>query len=363
MSQLTTKVKRPYAKPPSGIKPSYHSGILTSTTGIASLDTLFGGGITMGSLILLEQDSNTAYSKIIERCFLSAGVESCHQIFYHSPNKLENSFKLYYKGDEAQKQSENKKQQDIKNKLETKGDMKIAWQYQNDSASDMMMSGHAVSKTSNTGIFIDLGKEMEVKDAEQRVCVKQVFDQSTVLNELQNFYKNETPSGPCNPRMVHKRVAFRTLISGFKSSFWETDSESQDFKFLADLRKNTPINSFTMVTMPSSLVQKRHRRYFDACISVASLSAKLNPTTVEYEQGSIRKMGYHGLIHVTKCNNSMCLNPAKPPSNEMAFKFKKIGGLQIDTIHLPPEESVETERNEKLQQILKSSNKSISDLF
>ena len=115
--------------------------------------------------------------------------------------------------------------------------------------------------------------------------------------------------------------------------------------------------------MPSSLVKKRHRRYFDACISVASLSAKLNPTTVEYEQGSIRKMGYHGLIHVTKCNNSMCLNPAKPPSNEMAFKFKKIGGLQIDTIHLPPEESVETERNEKLQQILKSSNKSVSDMF
>merc|ERR1711976_310632 len=126
-----SKVKRPYAKPPSGIKPSYHSGILTSSTGIASLDTLLGGGISMGSLVLIEEDSNSAYSKIIERCFLSAGVEFCHQLFYGSANSIENSFKLYHTGDERNQEADPKLTQEKLN-------MKIAHQYQNQSASDMM---------------------------------------------------------------------------------------------------------------------------------------------------------------------------------------------------------------------------------
>merc|ERR1712178_114122 len=280
-------VKRPYAKPPSGIKPSYHSGILTSTTGIPSLDPLLGGGITMGSLVLLEQDSNSAYSKIIERCFLSAGVECCHQIFYHSNSKNDNSFKLYYKGDENEGKLAKEKE---KKQLTSNDNMKIAWQYQNDSVADMM-GRHSVSKSTG-GIFIDLGKEMDVEDGAKRVAVVKNFDQGKILENLDNFYGENSPNEPTNPRMIHKRVAFRVLISGFKNCFWESSSDSRDFKFLADLRKKSPINSLTMVTMPSSLVTKQHRRYFDACISISSLSAQLQPTNLDYEQGSIRKMGY-----------------------------------------------------------------------
>lgn len=307
----------------------------------------------MGSLVLIEEDSNSAYSKIIERCFLSAGVEFCHQLFYGSANSIENSFKLYHTGDERNQEADPKLTQEKLN-------MKIAHQYQNQSASDMM-ARHSISQNSvnKNSVFLDLGNQMEVEKAEQRVCVKRVNDEEDILGFLETYYKDETPSMP-NTRMLHKRVAFRTLISGVCSSFWEGDS----LKFLAGLRKISPINSFTMVTIPGGLVSKRHRRYFDACIKVSSLTADLNHTTTdEYEHGSIRKMGYHGLIHVTKCNSALCLNPAKPPSNEMAFKFKKIGGLQIDTIHLPPEDTVQDERNQKLAQILKSSNKSVGDMF
>ena len=55
-------------------------------------------------------------------------------------------------------------------------------------------------------------------------------------------------------------------------------------------------------------------------------------------------MGYHGLISLTKCNSSQTLNPILPDSNDQAFKFKKIGGLHVETLHLPPEDSVAKER-------------------
>ena len=78
----TTKSKKPNSAPPSGIKPSYHSGIPTSSIGIPTLDAIIGGGLSLGSLFLIESDDDNAYSKIIEKCFLTLGDVYCHQTFY-----------------------------------------------------------------------------------------------------------------------------------------------------------------------------------------------------------------------------------------------------------------------------------------
>merc|ERR1711879_755240 len=106
----------------------------------------------------------------------------------------------------------------------------------------------------------------------------------------------------------------RTLISGLGSTFWESRNT---LEFLQKLRLMTPVNSVVLVSMPKHMVEKRHRRYFDACISLTSLVASIKPSTEEFIASSVKKMGYHGLIKVTKCNSAQCLNPYKPDSNDL----------------------------------------------
>jgi len=349
------KPKRKFAAPPTGIKPSFHSGVLQTSTGIPTLDAIIGGGISMGSLLLVEEDDNGSYSKLIERCFLSAGVECYHHIFYSHPTESLSKFQLYAKQDPSSATGGPSQKQSLPNDR-----MKIAHQYQNQSP-DQMMSRHSISSTKSAGTAIDLSTPRSTEEAQQRVQVTTCYDQSHLLTSLRNHYASESPSGPTNPRMLHKRVAFRTLVTGLGSISWE-GTERDQLVFLNELRKLSPVNSFTVVTMPAFAVNDRHRRYFDCAVRLKALVAGLEPTSHEFVQSSVRKMGYHGLISVTKCNSSQCLNPMKPDSNEMAFKYKKVGGLHIETIHLPPEDTVQNERNQR-QNSVNTSNKQISDMF
>ena len=52
---------------------SYNSSVLISS-GIASLDDILGGGIPIGSILLLEEDKDTSYAKLVLRYFVAQGL-------------------------------------------------------------------------------------------------------------------------------------------------------------------------------------------------------------------------------------------------------------------------------------------------
>ena len=52
---------------------SYNSSVLISS-GIASLDDILGGGIPIGSILLLEEDRDTSYAKLVLRYFVAQGL-------------------------------------------------------------------------------------------------------------------------------------------------------------------------------------------------------------------------------------------------------------------------------------------------
>lgn len=52
---------------------SYNSSVLISS-GIASLDDILGGGIPIGSILLLEEDKDTSYAKLVLRYFIAQGL-------------------------------------------------------------------------------------------------------------------------------------------------------------------------------------------------------------------------------------------------------------------------------------------------
>jgi len=64
---------------PAGTKLSLHNGQLLVSTGIPTLDDVLGGGLPVGSVLLVEQDQANAYSQLVLRYFASQGAASLHQ--------------------------------------------------------------------------------------------------------------------------------------------------------------------------------------------------------------------------------------------------------------------------------------------
>ena len=83
-------------QPPASTRISSHNGVLLTSTGIASLDSVFGGGIPCGSLTLVQEDvcnyasggcdggvggsGSGGYARLMLRYFLAQGVAAGHSI-------------------------------------------------------------------------------------------------------------------------------------------------------------------------------------------------------------------------------------------------------------------------------------------
>ena len=75
-----------------GTKISIHNGLPLASTGVPSLDDVLGGGIPLGSIILIKQDRYTEYAQLLLKYFLAQGVVSesgiCLVSADHDPAKI-----------------------------------------------------------------------------------------------------------------------------------------------------------------------------------------------------------------------------------------------------------------------------------
>ncbi|EWC47927.1 hypothetical protein DRE_02809 [Drechslerella stenobrocha 248] len=111
---------------PKGVRPSFLTGIPTTSTGTASLDALLSGhaGLPLGSLLLLEESSTTDFAGALLRYYAAEGIIQGHEVVVIGPGEAW--------GRELPGLSERKDDnEDLKAK--TKGQeerMKIAWRYE-----------------------------------------------------------------------------------------------------------------------------------------------------------------------------------------------------------------------------------------
>ena len=107
-----------------GVSPSLHSNQLLTSTGTPHLDSLLGGGLPLGSLLLLQEDSGGSYGKLLVRYFLSEGLVHNHALLAVQGGGreiLSTLPSIEEKGEVGKKE----KEADEK--------MKIAWRYQGQS--------------------------------------------------------------------------------------------------------------------------------------------------------------------------------------------------------------------------------------
>ena len=77
-----------------GTKPSLYNYQLLSSTGVQALDNLLGGGLPVGTILLIEDhprpegedetDIGSDYSTVLLKYFLSEGAAHQHSLFYGS---------------------------------------------------------------------------------------------------------------------------------------------------------------------------------------------------------------------------------------------------------------------------------------
>ncbi|XP_004446935.1 elongator complex protein 4 [Dasypus novemcinctus] len=348
-----------------GTRPSMRNGQLLVSTGLPALDQLLGGGLAVGTVLLIEEDKYNIYSPLLFKYFLAEGIISGHTLLVASakedpadilqelpaPLLDENCKKEFYEDIYNHKTSES----NIK--------MKIAWRYQ---LLPKMEAGPISS--SRFGHYYDLSKRLpqELIEASKyhRFFLPKKISTSLkgepcslthgykkLLHFIQNIIYEDGFDGS-NPQKKQKNI-LRIGIQNLGSPLWGDDicctekcDNSHDLtKFLYILRGLLRTSlSVCIITMPSHLIQNkaiiaRVTNLSDVIVGLESFIGSERETNPLYKD-------YHGLIHIRQIPRLHNLICDASDVKDLAFKLKR-KLFTIERLHLPPDLSDTVSRSSK----------------
>ncbi|XP_004683013.1 PREDICTED: elongator complex protein 4 [Condylura cristata] len=348
-----------------GTRPSLRNGQLLVSTGLPALDQLLGGGLAVGTVLLIEEDKYNIYSPLLFKYFLTEGIISGHTLLVASakedPADILQELPAPLLDDNCEKEFD----EDVDNHRtpESNIKMKIAWRYQ---LQPKMEAGPVSS--SRFGHYYDASKripqelikaskwhgfflpEKVSSTLEEEPC-SVTPGYRKLLQFIQNIIYEEGFDGSSHKKK--QKNILRIGIQSLGSPLWgddiccteNCDSSHNLMKFLYILRGLLRTSlSACIITMPTHLIQNK---------AIIARVTNLSDTVVGLESfvGSDRETNplykdYHGLIHIRqipRLNNLICdLSDVR----DLAFKLKrKI--FAIERLHLPPDLSDTVSRSSK----------------
>ncbi|XP_049574388.1 elongator complex protein 4 [Syngnathus scovelli] len=338
-----------------GTRLSVQNGQLLVSTGVTSLDYLLGGGLAVGTVLLIEEDRYDSYSRMILKYFLAEGVVCQHQlflaaaqdhpndIFQELPDPILDDVVMHKPADPPRLSCDPQDSFDA---------MKIAWRYQN-----LPKVQSVLASSSRFGHYYDVSKTMEPEMRQAAKC--------------HHFYHSEHPSQPSATHspvlepyaallksieevisregfsvaapMTQSRNILRIGLHSLGSPLWGDDLCFQDkpkhshalTTFLYGLRALLRSSlAVAVVTVPSHLIQNSSlmgsiTRLCDNAIALESFKGSERETSPLYKD-------YHGLLHVRQVPQLNCLTSQLPDHKDLAFKLKR-KQFSIERLHLPPD--------------------------
>ncbi|KAK2184116.1 hypothetical protein NP493_281g01038 [Ridgeia piscesae] len=347
-----TRLKAPLIP---GTKPSLHNNQLLVSTGVPSFDNTLGGGLAIGTVLLIEEDVYGSYSKLMLKFYLAEAVLSKHSMLVASadidPRQLTKELPGPIVVDPG-----------VEATISGPGDndMKIAWRYQNMPQVQSSPSGVQF------GHYYDMTRQMSED-------LLQATDITYFHPEVQDCHCRSSPSG-CHGKM---RPSYARLLKAVKSHIergnFSTDAQSQQrnvlrigvhslgspqwgeeevgsydpslCQFLFALRATLRSSYATaIITMPTHLFQDTAftKRVEHVCDTVVRLDSfvgsdkEKNPAFKEY----------HGLFQVMKLPRLNALTCHELDTYDLAFKLRR-KKFTIEKLHLPPELADSTGRSQE----------------
>ncbi|XP_031780894.1 elongator complex protein 4 [Nasonia vitripennis] len=331
-----------------GTKPATRNAQLLVSTGIPSLDHFIGGGLPIGSILLIEEDAYSTYAKVMYRYFIAEGIVNSHSLFVASQD-LKPSHIL---GELPAVDEESIKKHDS---FTTDEEMKIAWRYQN-----MKVFDSSPGDSSTFGHYYDLTKKMK-KETLERVNMttwdgenvkKQngIFENDAYMDLLLNIEKTLTEGQFLIAQTATKRNLLRIAINSLGSRLWLGDSEEQTqsdllkflYMFRALLRESFAVAVLTVPVLNfddySTGIVQRIEHMTDVVISLESFAGSTKETNPIFKD-------YHGLLHIKKLPAFNTLVNQESLFSDLAFKLRRKKFL-IEILHLPPELGETTQREQ-----------------
>ena len=337
-----------------GAKPSLYNNQLLVSTGIPSLDHLLGGGLAVGTVLLVEEDKYGSYARLMLKYFCAEAVMTGHSLLLSScdtdPNTLLSDLPAPIVDDPVD-QSEAPGSGDDQ--------MKIAWRYRHlprfQSSPTAIKFGH----------YYDLTKTMP-EDLVQTINMSKIsgrqlgerfegFPQNRAkYSDLLQKIEDQISSGKFSTTDTpDKRNILRIGIHSLGSPLWgenggQTSNDAHDPslpRFLLGLRAILRTSfAVCVVTVPTHLFyekgfEKRVENMCDTVVHVDSFVGSDREKNPAYKE-------YHGLFNIKKLPTLNSIVCHMPESFDLAFKLRR-KKLTIEKLHLPPELSETANRSQE----------------
>ncbi|XP_069679227.1 elongator complex protein 4 [Periplaneta americana] len=340
--QKKTKSRVPYIP---GSKPSIHNAQLLVSSGMPSFDYVIGGGIPVGTIVLVEEDKYGTYAKLLIKYFLAEGAVCGHSLLVAS---LDSKCQSLVEELPAPVQYD-----DAHPEVDADDKMTIAWRYQN------MRAVQSSPTSTSFGHHFDISKIMDSQTLkEANICY---WTGPTVESKAEGRFTNSSYSDllsliqgkieegefgiASNPE---KRNILRIAVHSLSSPLWSEETQGSQFSdlvlFLYCLRSLLrSAYAVCMLTVPSHLFQdtstlSRCEHLCDTSVRLESFAGSEKETNPVYKD-------YHGLFHISKLSAINTLAPHVPESFDLAFKLRR-RKFVIEKLHLPPELQETTQREQ-----------------
>ncbi|KAI8915628.1 Elongator complex protein 4 [Gorgonomyces haynaldii] len=345
---------------PKGTKISTTNGQILTSTGVASLDELLGGGLPLSSLILLKEDRFTGYALVLLRYFLAQGVAHGHSVALATmdieaeammqelmgivENKTESSVEEDADYVPAMPGVRGSVGRSMGRLREADDKMHIAWRYQHLPQFTTQLS-LSQRDTAYCHTF-DLTKRMQQQYLEN-VPVSLNDDKNlskNILETLLDRFKQMLQ----DPRHIQGqgKSMLRIGLHSICSSGWEQVKKEEWAKFLNELKiLMRERHCVCMVTVPAHLYGDFHglksdpmirqlEHIADSVLEIESFAGSPHPVNEQYTSD------YHGLIHPHKLFRQYSYHHTTRLSNvelhSLGFKLRR-KRFTVETFHLPPE--------------------------
>ncbi|XP_076970404.1 elongator complex protein 4 isoform X5 [Tamandua tetradactyla] len=285
-----------------GTRPSVRNGQLLVSTGLPALDQLLGGGLAVGTVLLIEEDKYNIYSPLLFKYFLAEGIISGHTLLVASAKEDPADILQELPAPLLDENCKKEFDEDVcNNKIpESSIKMKIAWRYQ---LLPKMEAGPVSS--SRFGHYYDLSKRIP-----QQLIEASKYHGFFLPEKLSTAFKEE----PCS-----LTPGYRKLLHFIQNIIYEEGFDGFNCQNKAMIVRVTNLS--------------------DVVIGLESFIGSERETNPLYKD-------YHGLIHIRqipRLNNLICdVSDVK----DLAFKLKR-KLFTIERLHLPPDLSDTVSRSSK----------------